>query len=185
MAKHASCLHIRHFAGQGQSCWIAFSCVSRNELNDPFNFRKMLYLLFSNIDECGVKKEDGVLPCLWNFLFFFYFLLNLLGWHELIQLCLFQGYNSVIHHLYIVLCVHNPSQISLYHHSSPLYLLLPSPKSKKNYANLSPGLDHDTESLLPTISGKEAESQQSLPELRYPDIHHSASLLTYSQWEEW
>ena len=39
----------------------------------------------------------------------FLFLLNLLGWHWLIKLYMFQVYNSTIHHLYIVLCVHHPN----------------------------------------------------------------------------
>ena len=34
--------------------------------------------------------------------------LNLLGWHWLIKLYRFQVYNSMIHHLQIVLCVHHP-----------------------------------------------------------------------------
>ena len=37
-----------------------------------------------------------------------FFKLNLLGWHWLIKLYRFQVYNSIIHHLYIVLCVHPP-----------------------------------------------------------------------------
>ena len=36
------------------------------------------------------------------------FLLNLLGCHWLIKLYRFQVYDSIIHHLYIVLCVHHP-----------------------------------------------------------------------------
>ena len=35
------------------------------------------------------------------------FLLNLLGWHWLIKLCRFQAYSCIIHHLYIVLCIHH------------------------------------------------------------------------------
>ena len=35
-------------------------------------------------------------------------LLNLLGWHWLMTFCWFQVYDSIIHHLYIVLCVHCP-----------------------------------------------------------------------------
>ena len=38
----------------------------------------------------------------------FSFLLNLLGWHWLMKLYRFQGYSSIIHHLYTVLCVHHP-----------------------------------------------------------------------------
>ena len=45
-------------------------------------------------------------------LFFFAFSLNLLGWHWLIKLYRFQVYISTIHHLYIVLCVPTPSQVS-------------------------------------------------------------------------
>ena len=46
---------------------------------------------------------------------FIYFLLNLLGWHWLITLVYWliklyrlQVYNSITHHLNVVLCVHNP-----------------------------------------------------------------------------
>ena len=35
-------------------------------------------------------------------------LLNILGWYWLTKLYRFQLYSSVIHHLYIVLCVHHP-----------------------------------------------------------------------------
>ena len=35
-------------------------------------------------------------------------LLNLLGWHWLIKLHRSQAYNSIIHHLYIILCIHHP-----------------------------------------------------------------------------
>lgn len=45
--------------------------------------------------------------------FFYYFLLNLLGWCWLVKLYRFQVYNSVTHHLYIALCspprVNSPS----------------------------------------------------------------------------
>ena len=46
---------------------------------------------------------------IWTHIFlFFIFLLNLLGWwHWLIKLYRFQVYNSMIHHLYILLCVHH------------------------------------------------------------------------------
>ena len=40
----------------------------------------------------------------------------------------FQVYNSIIHHLHIVLCVHTPTQVSVHHHLSPLNALL-SPSS--------------------------------------------------------
>ena len=33
--------------------------------------------------------------------------MNLLGWHLLIELYRFQGYNSIIQHLVIVLCIHH------------------------------------------------------------------------------
>ena len=59
----------------------------------------------------------------WMHIVLFYFLLNLLGWHWLIKLCRFKVYNSIMHHLCIVLCVHHfkssvfPSPfISLYPH---------------------------------------------------------------------
>ena len=38
----------------------------------------------------------------------------------------FQAYKSVIYHLYVVLCVHHPSQVSFRHHLSPLSPLLPA-----------------------------------------------------------
>ena len=46
------------------------------------------------------------------------FLLNLLEWHWLIKLYKFQVYNSIVHHLYIALCVHHTK-------SSPLPSLSP------------------------------------------------------------
>ena len=55
------------------------------------------------------------------FSLFLKFLLNWLGWHWLIKLYRFQVYNSIIHYLYIVLCVHYQSQVFCYH----LYLLYP------------------------------------------------------------
>ena len=59
---------------------------------------------------------------------FIFLFLNLLGLHWLIQLCRFQVYNSIIHHLYIILCVYHPkSQVSFHHHLSLLYRLLPPP----------------------------------------------------------
>ena len=49
---------------------------------------------------------------------------NLLGLHWLIQLYRFQVHNSLIHHLYIVLCVHHP-KVSLL----PLAFIPPLPYS--------------------------------------------------------
>lgn len=46
-----------------------------------------------------------------SIVFFFPFLkfvLHLLQWHSLIKLYSFQVYNSMIHHLYIAVCAHNP-----------------------------------------------------------------------------
>ena len=57
----------------------------------------------------------------------FLFCIEFIGWHWLIQLCRFQVHNSVTHHLYVVVCVHQPSQVSFCHHLSPLYPLLPPP----------------------------------------------------------
>ena len=34
--------------------------------------------------------------------------MNLLGWHWIIKLYKFQVYNSIIHHLYVALCVYHP-----------------------------------------------------------------------------
>ena len=56
--------------------------------------------------------------------FFFTFLLNLLGWHWLIKLHGFQVYNSITHHLYIVLCVYHPKSSLL---PSPFIPPLPFP----------------------------------------------------------
>ena len=53
------------------------------------------------------------------------YLLDILGWHWLIKLHRFQVDNSIIHHLYIVLCVHQ-SQVTIYA-PFPLFYLLPSP----------------------------------------------------------
>ena len=39
-----------------------------------------------------------------------------MGWHWLIRLYRFQVYSSMIHHLYIVLCVYHPKLNLLYHH---------------------------------------------------------------------
>ena len=50
-------------------------------------------------------------------------LLNLLRWHWLIKLYRFHLYNSIIHHLYIVLCVHHPNSSLL---PSPFIPPLPS-----------------------------------------------------------
>ena len=51
-----------------------------------------------------------------NLFIYLFFLFNLLVWHWLIKLHRFQMYNSLIHHLYILLRVH---------HSKPGFLLLP------------------------------------------------------------
>ena len=50
------------------------------------------------------------------FLLLFFFLLNWLGWDWLTKLYGFQVYNSIINHLYTILCVHHP-KLSL--HPSP------------------------------------------------------------------
>ena len=42
-------------------------------------------------------------------------LLNLLGWHWLMKWCRFQGYNSIVHHLYIALCVYHPGKCPFKH----------------------------------------------------------------------
>ena len=49
--------------------------------------------------------------------------LNLLWWHRLIKLYRFEVDNSIVHHLYIVLCVHHPKSSHL---SSPFTHPLPS-----------------------------------------------------------
>ena len=62
-----------------------------------------------------------------SFIFFnFHFLLNLLGWHWLIKLCMFQVYNYtwIICILYFVFTA--LSQVSFHHYLSSLYPLLPS-----------------------------------------------------------
>ena len=64
------------------------------------------------------------LPYMWNF--FPEVLLNLSVWHWLIKWYRFQVYNYIIHHLYVVLCVHCP-KLSLL---PPPYIdLLPSSTS--------------------------------------------------------
>ena len=57
------------------------------------------------------------------FLKFQKILLNLLWWHRLIKLYRFEVDNSIVHHLYIVLCVHHPKSSHL---SSPFTPPLPS-----------------------------------------------------------
>ena len=52
---------------------------------------------------------------------------QLLGLHWLIKLCRFQGYNSIIHHLNIILCGHHPQSCLFSLHLSPLYPRLPPP----------------------------------------------------------
>ena len=53
-------------------------------------------------------------------------LLNLLGWHWFIKLYRFQVHHSVVHHLFIVLCVHHPTSSLLPSPFIPLYPLLPA-----------------------------------------------------------
>ena len=48
--------------------------------------------------------------------------LNLLEWHWLIKLYRFQVYNSITHHLYVVLCIHHPQSSLL-----PSLFIPPSP----------------------------------------------------------
>ena len=59
----------------------------------------------------------------------------LLGWHWLIILYRFQTYNSIIHHLYIVLYVHHPKSSLLPSPFIPLYplLFLPTPLPSGNH----------------------------------------------------
>ena len=54
------------------------------------------------------------------------FLLSILGWHWLIKLYRFWVYNFIIHHLFIVLCVHHSKSSLL---PSPFILSLPSSTS--------------------------------------------------------
>ena len=53
--------------------------------------------------------------------------MNLLGWYWLIKLYRFQVYNSVVHHLCIVLCVPHSKSSLLPAWFIPLYPLLPAP----------------------------------------------------------
>ena len=46
---------------------------------------------------------------------YFFKKLNWLGWHRFIKIYKFQGYNPMTHFLYIVLCVHQLSPVSLHH----------------------------------------------------------------------
>ena len=55
--------------------------------------------------------------------FLYFILLNLLGWHWLIQLYRFQVYDAILHHLCVVLCVHHLKSSLL---PSPSTLPLPS-----------------------------------------------------------
>ena len=45
---------------------------------------------------------------MWIPVSFLFFLLNLLGWHWLIQSYSFQVYNSIVQHMYTALCAHRP-----------------------------------------------------------------------------
>ena len=51
--------------------------------------------------------------------------MHFLGWHWLIKLYRLQVYNSITHHLYIVLCVYHPSQVSFHRYLSPCPLVPP------------------------------------------------------------
>ena len=53
-------------------------------------------------------RSHSVSPYNLFFNCFFSFVLNLFVWHWLIKLYSFQVYNSIIPHLYTVLCVHHP-----------------------------------------------------------------------------
>ena len=64
---------------------------------------------------------------LYSFVRFFNFSMNLLGWHWLINLHRFQVCNSIIRHLYIVLCAHHPKSSLLPSPFIPLYPFLPPP----------------------------------------------------------
>ena len=61
---------------------------------------------------------------------FFIFRLNLLGWQWLIKLHRSQVYNSIVHHLYIVLCAHHPKSGVLPSPLIPTIPLLPPPPAK-------------------------------------------------------
>ena len=58
--------------------------------------------------------------------FLFLFLWEWLWWHWLIKLDRFQVYDSIIYHLYVVLCAHLPESSVL---ASPFIPPLPSPTS--------------------------------------------------------
>ena len=59
---------------------------------------------------------------------YFYFLFNLLGWCFLTKFYRFQVYSSKIHHLYIILCVHQPKLYLL-----PSLFITPLPSSTSPY----------------------------------------------------
>ena len=78
-----------------------------------WHLKNQLYSGVINIEETHLKKN----------------LLNLLLWHWLIKLYRFQVYNSIIHYLYIVLCVHYPKSSLLPSLFIPTFTLfcLPTP----------------------------------------------------------
>ena len=62
-----------------------------------------------------------------QYVIFFYFLLNVLGWHRLTKSYRFQVHSSTTHYLYTELCVHSPQNSSLRPSQFILYNLLPTP----------------------------------------------------------
>ena len=68
--------------------------------------KETIILLLNNLQPS--KLNISIKKVTWGFLFvcFYIFSLNLLGWHWLIRFYRFQVYISMIHDLYIALCLH-------------------------------------------------------------------------------
>ena len=80
--------------------------------------------------QCKQTKSRNMCSLVSGFLhlvWFFFFVLNLLGLHWLIQLYRFKVHNSIRLHLYNVCVFTTPSHVSFHHHLPPLYLLLAPP----------------------------------------------------------
>ena len=92
-----------------------------------------LFLCFLGIRLFSLEKPIQI-PCpFFNwaiFLFFLFYVPNLLGWQWLIRLHRFQVYNSKIYHLYIMHCMPTTQHQILHHYIfDPFFPLLPSPCS--------------------------------------------------------
>ena len=86
--------------------------VSQHEVSQEHCYPARALLLSLNL--------SGFFLC--SFIYFYLIFIELMGWHWLIKLYRFQVYDSVTHHLYIVLCVHHPKPSLL---PTPFILLYP------------------------------------------------------------